>query len=80
LPRKSCPACSPYPSGTIGYLGPHIDHDHHPVGRPHLNLFSVNQNPQICKCFWNKNIPDAVSPPPLPGWVNLNGGFPPLSP
>jgi len=37
VPRESCPPCSPYPNGTIGYLGPHIDHDHHPVGRPHLN-------------------------------------------
>jgi RHS repeat-associated protein len=77
---NSCPPCTPYAKGTIGYIGPHADHDHFPVGRPHLNLFQVNQNPKNCKCFWNKATPDAVAPPPQPGWVNLNGGFPPLSP
>lgn len=77
---KTCPACTPYPEWTIGYLGPHTDHDHWPIGRPHLNLFRVNQNKTTCKCFWNKNYPDVVSPPPSPNWVDLNNGFPPLSP
>jgi RHS repeat-associated protein len=77
---NSCPPCTPYATGTIGYIGPHTDHDHFPIGRPHLNLFQVNQNPKNCKCFWNKATPDAAAPPPQPGWVNLNGGFPPLSP
>lgn len=79
-PPNSCPACTPYAVGTIGYIGPHTDHDHFPIGRPHLNLFAVNQNPKTCKCFWNKATPDAAAPPPLAGWVDLNGGFPPLSP
>jgi RHS repeat-associated protein len=77
---KSCPSCTPYSKGTIGYVGPHTDHDHYPIGRPHLNLFVVNQNPETCKCFWNKNNPDVASPPPTAGWVDLNGVFPPLSP
>lgn len=77
---SSCPPCTPYAKGTIGYIGPHTDHDHFPIGRPHLNLFQVNQNPKNCKCFWNKATPDAAAPPPQPGWVNLNGGFLPLSP
>ena len=77
---KECPPCTPYPKGTIGYLGPHTDHDHYPIGRPHLNLFIVNQNTDTCKCFWNKNNPDAAAPPPAPNWVDLNPGFPPLSP
>jgi RHS repeat-associated protein len=77
---ETCVACSPYPKGTIGYLGPHTDHDHFPIGRPHLNLFVVNQNPKTCKCFWNKAEPDVAAPPPQAGWVNLNGGFPPLTP
>lgn len=77
---KTCPACTPYGKGTKGYIGPHTDHDHYPIGRPHLNLFEVNQNPSTCKCFWNKANPDAAAPPPQAGWVDLNSGFPPLSP
>jgi RHS repeat-associated protein len=75
-----CAPCSPHPKGTIGYIGPHTDHDHFPIGLPHLNLFVVNQNPKTCKCFWNKATPAATAPPPHPDWVDLNGGFPPLSP
>jgi RHS repeat-associated protein len=77
-PTNNCPPCTPYAAGTIGYIGPHNGHDHWPVGRPHLNLFQVNQN-STCKCFWNK-LKDAAAPPPLPGWVDLNSGFPGLSP
>jgi len=79
-PGGNCPPCTPYAAGTIGYLGPHDTHDHFPVGRPHLNLFSVNQNPLTCRCRWNKANPPVVAPPPRPGWVDLNHGFPPLSP
>ena len=83
---KTCPDCSPYKKGTIGYIGPHTDHDHYnkTLGRylnPHLNLFVVQQNPKDCKCFWRKPKPDdSAEPPPLPGWVDLNNGFPPLTP
>jgi RHS repeat-associated protein len=80
LCKQPCPPCTPYAAGTIGYIGPHYDHDHYPVGRPHLNLFVVRQRPSDCKCFWNKNDPDVAKPPPSPGWVDLNNGFPPLSP
>ena len=76
---NNCPPCEPYPAETIGYIGPHYDHDHYPVGRPHINLFIVNQNTS-CKCFWNTNTPKAAAPPPNPGWVDLNAGFPTLSP
>lgn len=78
----SCPACSPYPVGTVGYIGPHYDHDHWPVGRPHLNLYVVNQNPNDCKCRWNKRAKpgDVVPLPPDPAWVDLNGDFPVLTP
>lgn len=81
---KKCPACSPYPVGTIGYLGPHTDdHFNKTLGRnlnPHLNLFEVNQNKADCKCRWNKSKPDSAEPPAQPGWVDLNSGFPALSP
>ena len=78
-PTNTCPPCTPYAAGNVGYIGPHVDHDHWPIGRPHLNLFQVNQNTSTCKCFWNK-LPNAAAPPPLPGWVDLSGGFPALSP
>ncbi len=81
---KTCPPCTPYAEGTIGYIGPHADdHFNKKLGRylnPHLNLFEVNQNKSDCKCRWNKSKLDSASPPPLPGWVDLNSGFPPLSP
>jgi len=75
---KNCPPCSPYPVGTIGYIGPHNDHSHYPFGRGHLNTFTVNQRKSDCKCYWNNSGP--AWPPPSPGWINLNGGFPVLSP
>ncbi len=75
-----CKPCAPYPADTIGYIGPHTDHSHGKL-QDHLNLFKVNQSrPPSCKCFWNKNSPDAVAPPPQPGWVDLNSGFPTLTP
>lgn len=78
-----CPPCTPYSVGTVGYLGPHYGahySKYHGMNlNPHLNLFVVNQRPD-CRCFWNKNWPDAAPPPPAAGWVDLNGGFPPLSP
>jgi hypothetical protein len=80
---NACPPCTPHSAGTIGYIGPHYDHGHHPVNGPHVNLFQVNQRPD-CKCFWNKVGGPAgvapVPPAPLPGWVDLNAGFPVLSP
>jgi len=83
--KPNCPPCTPYSEGTIGYIGPHQDdHFNKYQGQnlnPHLNLFNVNQDKSSCKCFWNKSKPnDSASPPPLPGWVDLNNGFPPLSP
>lgn len=77
---QNCPPCKPYKAGTIGYIGPHTNHDHHPVGRPHLHLYKVNQNSKTCRCFWNKNSPGAVAPPAHRSWVNLNAGFPQLTP
>lgn len=81
----NCPPCTPYGAGTIGYQGPHTTHEHFSkvLGRylnPHLHLYIVRQNTKTCKCFWNDAKPDAVEPPADPDWVNLNGGFPPLSP
>jgi hypothetical protein len=79
-----CPECSPYPKGTIGYLGPHFDHTHYPIMGPHYNLFQVNQITSTCVCKWNK-ISGATGvagfPPAAPvGRVDLNSGFPELTP
>jgi RHS repeat-associated protein len=77
-----CPPCSPYQKGTIGYIGPHTGRPHYPVpaGKPHLNLWKVNQQGwPACKCFWN-DLRFGVEPPPGPGWVDLNCGFPALAP
>lgn len=81
----NCPPCTPYGAGTIGYQGPHTTHEHFSkvLGRylnPHLHLYIVRQNTKTCKCFWNDAKPDSVEPPADPEWVDLNGGFPPLSP
>jgi hypothetical protein len=39
---KTCPPCTPYGEGAIGYIGPHADdHFNKKLGRylsPHLNL------------------------------------------
>jgi RHS repeat-associated protein len=79
-----CPPCTPYPKNTVGYEGPHTTHTHWPIMQgPHLHIWVVNQDKTTCKCWWNKpknKIDRAVSPPPLPGWVDVNGGLPALSP
>ncbi|HMG04784.1 MAG TPA: RHS repeat-associated core domain-containing protein, partial [Chthoniobacterales bacterium] len=76
--KKKCPPCFPYPKETIGYIGPH-DGSHGAFGPGHVNLFKVNQDPDSCKCYWNRASPDAAERAQL-GWVDLNGGFPVLSP
>ena len=83
----SCPPCSPYPAGTIGYREDNHTTNAPGIGANHLNLYVVRQN-RDCKCFWNANNPYHVNPPPLAGWVLLpstgrygpRNVFPPLSP
>lgn len=78
-----CQPCTPYPAGTIGYIGPHYDNHyskyHGMYLNPHLNLYFVTQDKE-CTCRWKKAWPDAVPPPAPLNWVDLNGGFPPLFP
>ena len=78
--KKNCPPCSPYPAGTIGWTRVDTGHTHYPAGDPHLHLLQVNQRKSDCKCFWNSPKPDVANPPPLPGWVDLSSGVPPLFP
>jgi hypothetical protein len=87
---NSCPPCTPYPKGTIGYREDYHSTNAPGVGYHHLNLYQVNQNPGTCKCFWNpgaKGYGYHANPPAEPDWVPLpstgRGGdrdvFPPLS-
>jgi RHS repeat-associated protein len=65
---KKCPPCKP-PVGTIAYrideVPPHKPH--FPIEGTHVHLFRMNQNPNNCRCFWQKI--DVISPPPPPGAV-----------
>jgi RHS repeat-associated protein len=78
-----CPACTPYAVGTVGYLGPHKTKPSAPPGAPrpdHYNLFVVNQQKAPgCHCFWNR-YPPHYWKTQGPATVNLNSGFPTLSP
>jgi RHS repeat-associated protein len=80
-PQCGCPACKPYPKGTTGYLGPHKTEPSAPPSAPrptHYNLFQVNQQPApSCHCFWNRMSPHYSA---VPAQVNLNSGFPTLTP
>ena len=78
---KKCPPCTPYAAGTTGHLGPHATSPSAPPEAPrptHYNLFIVNQQaPPLCKCYWNRLPPHYSA---IPGTVDLNNGFPALSP
>lgn len=84
--RSKCPPCTPYPEGTVGYKGPHTNHDHYPIKapNPHLNISIVRQHkagPKKCKCYWER-WKLGITPPPLPGWVDCNSygtGWPAFS-
>jgi RHS repeat-associated protein len=81
---NSCPACAPYPIGTIGYQGPEIGVKGIDAGVPHYHLFIVQQIPSTCKCIWKEFTKQLSgnhhSLTPL-GTVNLNGkGRPPAYP
>lgn len=77
---KTCPECTPYKKGTIGWTRFDTSHGHYPISGPHLHLRQVNQRQSDCKCFWNDADPKVAPPPPRPDWVDLTTGEPPLSP
>ena len=63
--RRSCPPCTPYPVGTTGYRLDKVppSKPHRPFPGDHVHLYTANQNPNNCRCFWN---PDKVVEPPVP--------------
>ena len=59
--ESGCPPCSPYPVGTLGYIGPRIvqrgadgARNNDGVGIPHFKVFAVQQNPKDCTCRWQQ--------------------------
>ena len=70
-PTGCCAPCK-IPKGTIGYREDDHAHNTPGVGRHHLNLYQVRQQPYpSCKCFWNKGADGYgyhVNPPPNPEW------------
>lgn len=88
--KDSCPPCTPYPVGTIGYQGPKtstrgIHGTRAGTGEEHYILFEVQQNPQTCQCRWQENKKVAghhyMWQPNLFMTINLNGkGRPPSYP
>jgi len=75
------PPCTPYGVGTTGYRGPDPTPDDAPAFAPrpvHYHLYIVNQDPAPpYHCHWNDFGPHYSA---VPGQVNCNGGYPPLSP
>ena len=59
--ETKCPPCSPYPVGTLGYIGPRIvqrgadgARNNDGIGIPHFKVFAVQQNPKDCTCRWQQ--------------------------
>lgn len=72
----SCPPCTPYPVGTIGYQGPESHKTGQFANQSHYHIFIVNQNPNDCVCRWN-NAPKKSYGHQYFGtinltWINLN--------
>lgn len=70
---KDCPPCKTVsgriiPVGTLGYRPLDIipdDEMQHRVYGSHHNMFVANQNPNNCRCFWQKKN-YALKPEQLP--------------
>lgn len=80
--QNGCPACSPYPVGTVGYQGPKtsvdgVDGTRGGSGKEHYILFEVQQNPKNCQCRWQETKKIAghhyYFQPNIFYAVNLNG-------
>ena len=74
--ETGCPPCSPYPVGTLGYQGPEAHLRGTFAGREHYHIFEVQQNPNDCKCRWQKGSKSVWSHQYFgdinPSWINLN--------
>ena len=74
--ETGCPPCSPYPVGTLGYQGPEAHLRGTFAGREHYHIFEVQQNPNDCKCRWQKGSKSVWGHQYFgdinPSWINLN--------
>ena len=74
--EAGCPPCSPYPVGTLGYQGPEAHLRGTFAGREHYHIFEVQQNPNDCKCRWQKGSKSVWGHQYFgdinPSWINLN--------
>ncbi|TKB88864.1 MAG: RHS repeat-associated core domain-containing protein [Nitrospira sp.] len=73
---KKCPPCklvdgTTVPLGTIAYRYDQnpADKVQHGIAGDHLNTYIAQQNPNNCRCFWQRSI--SVSPPPDPSWIPI---------
>ena len=86
--NKDCPPCSPYPAGTYGYTGPKPDKEGKSAIGPDgervftkVHYFEVRQDAN-CHCEWGPAGQDWAfySVYLREDYVDLNDGFPELSP
>jgi len=73
--EQTCPPCrlvngTVVPLGTIAYrydyLPPHVQQ--HGIYGEHFNLYTANQNPKNCKCFWQDKGASATFDP---NWIPI---------
>ena len=73
---KRCPPCklvdgTTVPLGSISYRYDQnpANKVQHGIAGDHLNLYIAQQNPNNCKCFWQRG--NTVLPPPDPSWIPI---------
>ncbi len=73
---KKCPPCklvdgTTVPLGTISYRYDQNPSDkvQHRIAGDHLNTYIAQQNPNNCRCFWQRG--KTVPPPPDPSWIPI---------
>ncbi|MBI3408315.1 MAG: hypothetical protein HY040_08160, partial [Planctomycetes bacterium] len=57
---RRCPPCKPYAAGTHAYETHRVpplgdSTPHYPWPGDHIHWWVVNQNPNTCKCYWNRD-------------------------
>jgi RHS repeat-associated protein len=74
--ENNCPPCklingSIIKTGTISYRWDRLPANkiQHGIAGDHLNLYMCNQNPNNCRCFWQRI--GTVPPPPQDGWIPI---------
>ncbi len=73
--EKTCPPCTPYAVGDLGYQGPKVSQQGIDKGVPHYILFQVQQIQSTCECIWKENTKGIMGGhhSPTAMGVDLNG-------